>query len=57
MKCKTCKGSGFIEKEFKKGPNKKPQKIKEICETCDGEGKIQKRKRGNKNKGFDWSLD
>lgn len=57
MKCKTCRGRGFVEKEFKPSANEKAKKFKEPCEACGGEGRIQGRKRGGKDKGFDWSID
>lgn len=57
MKCKTCKGKGFVEREVKLSLDSKPERIKEDCVVCDGSGRINERKRGGKNKGFDWSID
>jgi len=56
MKCKTCKGRGSVEREQKDGSGKRAVKVKEICEVCDGSGRIHNRKRGGRDKGFDWSI-
>ena len=57
MKCKTCKGKGFVEREVKLSLDAKPERIKEDCMVCDGNGSIRDRKRGGKDKGYDWRID
>ena len=56
MRCKTCKGKGYVEKELKGGPNQGTVRVKETCDFCNGSGEIKERKRGGKEKGFDWSV-
>jgi len=58
MKCKTCKGKGYLEIEVKNSISEGAKKVQEYCETCDGSGKRAKTKRrSKKEKGFDWSQD
>jgi DnaJ-class molecular chaperone len=55
MKCKTCKGKGYMEIEFKNSVSEKPRRIKEECESCNGSGKVNPKRR-NKDK-LDWSSE
>jgi DnaJ-class molecular chaperone len=53
MKCKKCKGRGFIEIEIKTCANKKPERTRDDCDICNGSGKINEKKRNNNKYDFE----